>query len=66
MCGITTHEIEEHVREIYGIELSPQFVSRATRKVTVKVLSLCGIEGAGPGAADRCRHKRYISLPQQN
>lgn len=31
--GMTTREIEEHVKEIYGIELSPQFVSRATEQL---------------------------------
>jgi transposase-like protein len=28
--GLTTREIEQHVRDIYGIEISPQFVSRVT------------------------------------
>jgi transposase-like protein len=31
--GMTTREIEEHVKEIYGIEISPQFVSRATEQL---------------------------------
>src|SRR5262245_33467686 len=28
--GMSTREIEEHLREMYGVEISPQFVSRAT------------------------------------
>ena len=28
--GMSTREIEDHVQQIYGIEISPQFVSRAT------------------------------------
>ncbi len=28
--GMTTREIEEHLREMYGIDVSPQFVTRAT------------------------------------
>lgn len=28
--GMSTREIEEHIREMYGVEISPQFVSRAT------------------------------------
>jgi putative transposase len=35
--GMTTREIEEHIREIYGIELSPQFVSRATEQVQQQI-----------------------------
>src|SRR5262245_1554555 len=35
--GMTTREIEEHVREIYGIELSPQFVSRATEQLQQQI-----------------------------
>ncbi len=31
--GMTTREIEEHVKEIYGVEISPQFVSRATEQL---------------------------------
>jgi putative transposase len=31
--GMTTREIEEHVKEIYGIDISPQFVSRATEQL---------------------------------
>ena len=30
---MTTREIEEHVSKIYGIEISPQFVSRATEQL---------------------------------
>ena len=28
--GMTTREIEEHLHEMYGIDISPQFISRAT------------------------------------
>ena len=31
--GMTTREIEDHLREMYGIEVSPQFVSRATERM---------------------------------
>lgn len=31
--GMSTREIEEHIREMYGVEISPQFVSRATEHV---------------------------------
>jgi putative transposase len=34
---MTTREIEEHVRQIYGIELSPQFVSRATEQLQPQI-----------------------------
>jgi putative transposase len=35
--GMTTREIEDHIRQIYGIELSPQFVSRATEQVQEQI-----------------------------
>jgi putative transposase len=35
--GMTTREIEEHVRQIYGIEISPQFVSRATEQLQQQI-----------------------------
>ena len=35
--GMTTREIEEHIREIYGIDVSPQFVSRATEQVQQQI-----------------------------
>ena len=31
--GMSTREIEDHVRQIYGVEISPQFVSRATEQL---------------------------------
>jgi transposase-like protein len=31
--GMTTREIEDHLREMYDIEISPQFVSRATERI---------------------------------
>lgn len=31
--GLTTREIEEHLREMYQIEVSPQFITRATELV---------------------------------
>lgn len=31
--GMSTREIEEHVKQIYGVEISPQFVSRATEQL---------------------------------
>ena len=36
--GMTTREIEDHVREIYGMEISPQFVSRATEQVQQQIV----------------------------
>jgi len=35
--GMSTREIEDHVREIYGVEVSPQFVSRATEQFQQQV-----------------------------
>jgi transposase-like protein len=35
--GMTTREIEDHVKQIYGIEISPQFVSRATEQVQQQI-----------------------------
>lgn len=31
--GMTTREIEDHLREMYEIEVSPQFISRATERM---------------------------------
>lgn len=36
--GMTTREIEDHIREIYGMEISPQFVSRATEQVQQQII----------------------------
>jgi putative transposase len=36
--GMTTREIEEHLKEIYGIEVSAQFISRATERVEQDVV----------------------------
>lgn len=35
--GMSTREIEDHIRQIYGIELSPQFVSRATEQAQQQI-----------------------------
>jgi len=35
--GMTTREIEDHLREMYDIEVSPQFVSRATERVQSEI-----------------------------
>ena len=35
--GMSTREIEDHVKQIYGIEISPQFVSRATEQVQQQI-----------------------------
>lgn len=35
--GMTTREIEEHLREMYSIEVSPQFISRATERMQTEV-----------------------------
>lgn len=36
--GLTTREIEQHVKDIYGVEISPQFVSRATEELQQQVV----------------------------
>jgi putative transposase len=35
--GMTTRDIENHVCEIYGIEISPQFISRCVEDNTTQV-----------------------------
>lgn len=35
--GMSTREIEDHVRQIYGVEVSPQFVSRATEQLQQQI-----------------------------
>lgn len=35
--GMTTREIEDHVKQVYGIEVSPQFVSRATEQLQQQI-----------------------------
>jgi putative transposase len=35
--GMSTREIEDHVKQIYGIEISPQFVSRATEQLQQQI-----------------------------
>lgn len=35
--GMTTREIEEHLREMYGIDVSPQFISRATDQLQEQI-----------------------------
>jgi transposase-like protein len=35
--GLSTREIEQHVLEIYGVEISPQFVSRVTEQLQQQV-----------------------------
>lgn len=36
--GMTTREIEEHLREMYGIDVSAQFITRATERVEQEVI----------------------------
>lgn len=36
--GMTTREIEDHLREMYSIEVSPQFITRATERMQTEVL----------------------------
>jgi transposase-like protein len=36
--GMTTREIEEHLGEMYGVEVSPQFITRATEAVCAEVI----------------------------
>jgi len=35
--GMSTREIEDHIKQIYGIEVSPQFVSRATEQLQQQI-----------------------------
>jgi transposase-like protein len=35
--GMSTREIEEHLREMYEVEISPQFVSRATERLQADI-----------------------------
>ena len=35
--GMSTREIEQHVQEIYGVEVSPQFVSRLTEQLQQQI-----------------------------
>jgi transposase-like protein len=35
---MTTREIEEHLREMYGIDVSPQFVTRATERMQQEII----------------------------
>jgi transposase-like protein len=35
--GMSTREIEEHLREMYSVEISPQFVSRATERLQAEI-----------------------------
>ena len=35
--GMSTREIEDHLREMYSIEVSPQFITRATERMQVEV-----------------------------
>jgi len=36
--GLSTREIEQHVKEIYGVEISPQFVSRLTEQLQQQIV----------------------------
>jgi transposase-like protein len=35
--GMSTREIEQHIKEMYGVEISPQFVSRATEELQQQI-----------------------------
>lgn len=37
--GLTTREIQEHLKEIYDIEVSPEFISRVTARVQEEVIA---------------------------
>ncbi len=51
--GLTTREIESHVKEIYGVEISPQFVSWVTEELQQQIVEW-------PGALALC-----LSTPVQ-
>jgi transposase-like protein len=36
--GLSTREIEQHVKEIYGVHISPQFVSRVTEELQQQIV----------------------------
>ena len=36
--GLSTREIEQHVKEIYGLDISPQFVSRVTEELRQQIV----------------------------
>ena len=36
--GMATREIEQHVKDIYGVEISPQFVSRVTEELQQQIV----------------------------
>src|SRR3954463_11365874 len=38
MRGMTTREIEAHVKDIYSVEISPQFVSRVTEELQQQIV----------------------------
>lgn len=37
--GMSTREIEDHLREMYQIEVSPQFISRATERIQEEIVA---------------------------
>lgn len=36
-CGLSTRKIEEHLREMYDIDVSAESISHATRRVQVEL-----------------------------
>ena len=40
--GMATREIEQHVKDIYGVEISPQFVSRVTEELQQQIVKWQG------------------------
>ncbi len=38
--GLTTREIEQHVKDIYGVEISQQFVSRVTEELQQQITTM--------------------------
>jgi putative transposase len=36
--GMSTREIEDHIKQVYGVEISPQFVSRATEQLQQQII----------------------------
>jgi transposase-like protein len=34
---MSTREIEDHIQQVYGVEISPQFVSRATEQLQQQI-----------------------------
>jgi len=67
--GMTTREIQGHLQEIYGTEISPALVSSATEAVLAEVRAAvasaqCGLSDSLPGRAEGEGQERRASHQQ--